>query len=57
MSAQTQDKKKLSELKQQLSRARYGTAGMFPHPGWYEEVDRLEREIAKLERKLNGRKG
>jgi len=47
--------KKLKKLKEQLSRARYGCAGMFPHPGWYEEVERLTKEIAKLEGKLNGK--
>jgi hypothetical protein len=43
--------KKIEELESRLSRARYGQAGMFPHPGWAEEEKECEKQLAKLRKK------
>jgi hypothetical protein len=46
------NKEKLEKLKMELSRAIYGQAGYFPHPGWAEEEKKLREEIAKLHKKI-----
>lgn len=38
------------ELESRLSRAIYGQAGMFPHPGWKEEEEYCRKELAKLKK-------
>lgn len=55
MSARILDKR-LAELKKQLSFAKYKCAGMYPHPHWFEDVERLTKEISLLERKINGKR-